>query len=608
MKGIFTLLALLVGWSAVAAQASDSGLAEHPRWKALLHINQGTTWRYQGRSYVDDPDFFLHENGATDAQAELEANIDQLRPPESDARCRFPARYRFLSEQLDWPDDGGLSHCEDYVEWRKAMPQARVALIFPASYLNSPSSMFGHTLLRIDRGNDEDGVWLSRAINFGATVGGEENSILYIYKGLVGGYPGYFNNVPYMNKIRDYAHLENRDMWEYQLNLNESEREWLVAHLWELQDIRFDYLFLDENCSFRLLELIALTRPESGLMDSFRIAEIPVNTVRALDESGFIESSVYRPSKAKELDALIQRLTEVEKDLALGLSQEERVSETDAFQVLAPKRRHLVARTAYAHLRLNNREGERKQEVAARSLTLLRVVNKTPAVKEIEPERPVSPKKGHGTKMIAATGGTLGETGFGEFQARLSYHDWLDAPTGFLKGATIEAFNLRVRKAESDDLALERLDVVNIRSLAPRNKFRKPASWFVNFGLDRRFIGNKRHLTRQVQGGGGLSWSLGPVMPYGYAMARAENNSAHDPFVSTAAGAKTGILWYAGPFQAGLDAEGLYYQNDDVSFTTSATLNLPLGPDHAVRASIEREGGRERVETEFSLSWRYYFD
>jgi len=72
-------------------------------------------------------------------------------------------------------------------------------------------------------------------------------------------------------------------------------------------------------------------------MDSFRIAEIPVNTVRALDESGFIESSVYRPSKAKELDALIQRLTEVEKDLALGLSQEERVSETDAFQVLAPK-------------------------------------------------------------------------------------------------------------------------------------------------------------------------------------------------------------------------------------------------------------------------------
>jgi len=63
MKGIFTLLALLVGWSAVAAQASDSGLAEHPRWKALLHINQGTTWRYQGRSYVDDPDFFCMKTG-----------------------------------------------------------------------------------------------------------------------------------------------------------------------------------------------------------------------------------------------------------------------------------------------------------------------------------------------------------------------------------------------------------------------------------------------------------------------------------------------------------------------------------------------------------------
>ena len=305
---------------------------------------------------------------------------------------------------------------------------------------------------------------------------------------------------------------------------------------------------------------------------------------------------------------MIQRLSEVEKDLALRLSRDEAVAETEAFQSLAPKRRHLVARTAYAYLRLHNREGQRKEAVAARSLALLRLVNKTPAVKEIKPEQPVSPKKGHGTKMIAATGGAMDESGFGEFQARLSYHDWLDAPEGFLKGATIEALNLRLRKAESDDPTLERLDVVNVRSLAPRNQFRKPVSWFVNFGLDRRFIGEKRHLTRHVQGGAGLSWSLGPFMPYGYAMARAENNSAHDPFVSTAAGASSGILWYAGSFQAGLDAQGLYYQNDDVSFTASATLNVPVAPDHAIRARIEREGSRERAETEFSLSWRYYFD
>lgn len=608
MKGFPLLLAFVLGWTAVTVSASEPDLADHPRWKALLHINQGTTWRYQGRSYVDDEDFFLHDNGATDREAELEANIEHLKPAESKYRCRFPARYRFLEQQLDWPDDGGLSHCEEYLEWRDAMPRERVALIFPASYLNSPSSMFGHTLLRIDRGNDEDGVWLSRAINFGATVDGGDNSMLYIYRGLVGGYPGYFSNVPYMNKIRDYAHLENRDMWEYQLNLNEQEREWLLAHLWELEDIRFDYLFLDENCSFRLLELVALARPDSGLMDDFRFAEVPVDTVRALDSNGFIESSEYRPSKAKELDALVKQLDAAEKEVAIALSRDEAVADKKRFRELSPERRHLVARTAYAYLRLRTREQERTRENASRALALLRMVNRTPSVEGMEPEKPVSPEKGHGTKMLAATGGALEERGFGEFQARYSYHDWLDAPAGFLKGATIEAFNLRLRKAESDDLNLERLDVVKIRSLAPRNRFRKPVSWFVNGGLDRRFIGNKRHLTRQVQGGPGLGWSLGPVMPYGFAMARAENNSAHDPLVSTAAGAKAGLLWYGGDFQFGLDAQGLYYHNDDVHYTTSATLNIPLGADHAVRASIERDGGRDRAGTEFSLSWRYYFD
>ncbi|XOZ33118.1 DUF4105 domain-containing protein [Halomonadaceae bacterium KBTZ08] len=601
-------LLLVLATAPLWAQASNEQLADHPRWQALLHINQGTTWRYQGRSYIDDPDFFLHDSGATDPAAELQASIEQLRPAASEVRCEFPARYRFLSQQLDWPDDGGLSHCNDYQQWREAMPGERVALIFPASYLNSPSSMFGHTLLRIDRGNDEDGVWLSRAINFGATVQGQENSLLYVYRGLFGGYPGYFSNVPYMNKIRDYAHLENRDMWEYQLNLTQSEREWLLAHLWELEDIEFDYLFMDENCSFRLLELISLARPDTGLMADFRLAEVPANTVRSLNRAGFVERVEYRPSKANELDALVARLSADERDLALALARDASVAGEQDFQALSPRRRNLVARTAYAQLRLQHREGERSEAASKRGLALLRVVNRTPTVSGVEPERPVSPEKGHRTKMLAASAGRLGSQGFGEFQARFSYHDWLDNPEGYLNGAAIEAFNARIRRVEGDDLSLEQLDVVNIKSLAPRNRFRKPVSWFVNGGLDRRFIGHKRHLTRHIQGGPGLAWERGASIAYGYAMARAENNSAHQTLVSAAAGARAGVLWYGDGFQLGLEVEGLYFHNDDRRYRPSATLNIPMGRNHALRARLERDGGRERAETEFQLSWRYYFD
>ncbi|NIV32366.1 MAG: DUF4105 domain-containing protein, partial [Anaerolineae bacterium] len=107
MRPIELALILVLASGPLWAQATHEKLAEHPRWKALLHINEGTTWRYQGRSYIDDPDFFLHESGATDALAELKASIRQLRPEGSEARCEFPARYRFLNQQLGWPDDGG---------------------------------------------------------------------------------------------------------------------------------------------------------------------------------------------------------------------------------------------------------------------------------------------------------------------------------------------------------------------------------------------------------------------------------------------------------------------------------------------------------------------
>ncbi|TVP53485.1 MAG: DUF4105 domain-containing protein [Halomonadaceae bacterium] len=602
------LILLCYATPGVAAENLPEKLHEQGRWQALLHINQGTTWRNRGRSYVDDEAFFLNDQGQRDARSELTASARALAPAGTEARCRFPARYRFLKQQLDWPQDGGLAHCHDYLEWRQAMPDSRVVLVFPAAYLNSPSSMFGHTLLRIDSDRDEDGVWLSQAVNFGAAVGDDDNSILYVYRGLAGGYPGYFSIVPYVRKIQDYAHLENREMWEYHLNLNSEERAWLLDHLWELQSIEFDYLFLDENCSFRLLELIDLARPDAGLMSDFRMAEVPVDTVRNLQQAGFIAGREYRPSKAGELAHLIAPLDAREQRLALVLSRNPDKAREAAYQNLPEATRHQVARVAYEHLRLQQRIGERDPARARDSLALLQLINthKSPGQAPLTPPPP--PEEGHGTKLLSLAGGIENDNGFGELQYRMTYHDWLDNPAGFLEGAAIEVFNLRLRKTEQRDLQLEQLDLVTVRSLAPRNRFMKPVSWYVNGGLDRRFIEDKRQLTRQIQGGPGLSWRTGPVQPYVFAAARAENNSAHNPLVSTAAGLSTGALWYAKHFQLGLAAESFYFHNDDRQYRTSATINLPLGRHQALRASLQRDGGRERAATELRLAWRYYFD
>ncbi len=148
--------------------------------------------------------------------------------------------------------------------------------------MNNPSSMFGHTLLRFDRaGQDEKTRLLSYAVNYGA-VTGNDNGLLFAVYGLTGGYPGTYSVMPYYQLVRQYTDFENRDIWEYQLNLTPAEVRRLLEHLWELREQYADYYFFDENCSYQLLFLLDVARPGLRLADRFPVYAIPVDTVRAV--------------------------------------------------------------------------------------------------------------------------------------------------------------------------------------------------------------------------------------------------------------------------------------------------------------------------------------
>ncbi len=606
------LIAVLLMPTVSFADAPDlKELAEHPRWKALLHVNQGATTRGRGHSYVEDEAFFLHPRGKYRPEQELRASIKALRPPDSPERCRFPARYRFLAESLGWDSEREpLAHCDEYQQWREMIPGSRVVMVFPAAYLNSPSSMFGHTLLRIDSDDDDGSEWLSWAINFAAQVRPDDNSLFYIYRGLAGGYPGQFSIVPYAQKIQEYGHLENRDIWEYRLNLEPEETRWLLEHLWELQDINFDYYFFDENCSFRLLELLEVARPGNDFLKGWRFAEIPVNTVRALYDADMVAGWRYRPSKAVELRHRLEQLDVPEQKLARRLADDPALAETAEYRALEPETLHLAASVAYQYLRHHHRRHDIDADMRQRNLALLHIVNENPAPELPEIKSPVPPEQGHGTKMVAATGGAREDTGFGEAQFRWTFHDWLDRDAGFFRGAGIEGLNLRIRQYERHRPRLEQLDVVRIRSLAPRDRFLKPVSWFVHGGLERRQAGERRRLVRQLQGGPGLAWRLGNAKPHVFAVARMENNSAWEPLVRAGGGVRAGVLYYAGGFQWGAGTGGVYFSNDEYRHQSDLTLNVPLARNHALRAKVLHQGWRDDDggETEFRLSWRYFFD
>jgi hypothetical protein len=582
-------------------------LADDPEWLALLHFNQGATLHGIGESYVDDDKFFISGNGKESAQAELQATLAALEPQGSALRCRFPARYLFLARKLGWTDGSPFAHCTEYLEWRRQIPSARAVLVFPASYLNSPSSMFGHTLLRLDVSSTPDDVWSSWALNFGADISGQDNSILYIWRGLAGGYPGRITVVPYVTKIQEYSHMENRDMWEYSLKLSAEEITRLINHLWELRDINFDYYFFDENCSFRLLELLDVAKPGEKIIDGFRLAEAPVNTVRTLEEKQLIAERVYRPSRAVELQTDLDALDSNERRMARDLLENPLLAQSEEFLAYAPERRHLMARAAWRALRFSQRKKGRTEEVAARGMSLLRTVQANTAKLVATPEPP-SPERGHGTQMISVGGGQLESLDFGELRYRLTYHDLLDNPPGFLQGAQIEGLDIHLRATESENLKMESLDLIHIRSLSPRNTFVKPLSWFIQTGLERAPVYDERQLVRFVQGGAGLSWRFGAMQPYVLAAARLENNDSYRPFIEAGGGANLGALWHFSAVQLNVGAEGIYFANDEYRYLGLAEMNVPLGRQNGLRMQWRQNHWRGDKAQEFSIAWRHYFD
>ncbi|MDO8697809.1 MAG: DUF4105 domain-containing protein, partial [Pseudomonas sp.] len=229
-KRLIPLLALCVCASALAQpQLSDARLqqlATDSYWLSLGHYETGklSGWR----SHVDDPKFFLAATGPSQPAAELSATLAALYAPanlgDRHAQCVFPARTRWLRAQLQLQDLPQPA-CAEFATWYQDIAPHSAVLIYPAAYLNSPSSMFGHTLLRIDQADSDSNntALLSYALNFGAFIEGSDNSMLYAWKGLMGGYPGLFALVPYREKLAEYTRLENRDLWEYRLNLTPEE-------------------------------------------------------------------------------------------------------------------------------------------------------------------------------------------------------------------------------------------------------------------------------------------------------------------------------------------------------------------------------------------------
>lgn len=496
--------------------ATELRLSEQRYWHVLLHYQPNLSGGYT--SQAADPGFFLSLQGKTDPEAELTATLAQFFSDElvgrsrQPAQCAFVARYQWLKSALSF-DDRRLppQRCDRLAAWLDGLDAQSITLIFPSAYMNNPASMFGHTLLRIDQKNQTELTRiLAYTVNFAADVT-TQNGLAYAVLGLTGGFKGYFSTLPYYMKVQEYRDIENRDIWEYRLNLTPLQLNRLLWHAWELGNTHFDYYFLKENCAYYILSLVEAAVPELHLTDRFLLWTVPADTVRAIAEQpGLIGKIAYRPARTTEIRQKYAAMSDAEQGWLHRIVDEPSVTRSDRFLDFAPDRQAFVLDVASDYLRYKSRADEAKAPLYKernRSVLSIRSGLKIPSgtFKIVPFTSP--PEQGHKIHRLGLSAGWRQDEPFEEVNVRLAYHDLLDPEPGYTPDAQIELFSVAVRHYERhDQTRVERLTLANIISLSPMDSLFQKPSWKISGGLQTVRSNRCRYCSNlNVNGGAGAA-------------------------------------------------------------------------------------------------------
>jgi Domain of unknown function (DUF4105) len=479
-RSLIWAIGLMTGIAAGPAAAADGDaprdplmLATHTVWLRLLHYGSGPV------SEVTSAEFFLSARGSIDPAAELSATLSAhdapwTGPPDQHPRCRFPARYHWLWQQGVLPQYVAREpRCVGLERWAQFDRLRSLSVLLVSGYLGSPASNFGHTLLKFNTGSSQaEGGLLDLSFNFGALIPDKEPTLLYIARGLSGGYEAGFSDKYFYTQDLVYLRTEFRDIWDYELELSDTARYLLVTHLWELVGKKFTYYFLTKNCAYRIAELLELVTGET-LLDNTRVWYIPAELFHRLHDierrhaRRWIRSLRFVPSSQRVLQHRFDRLSEPEVtaanaaitrgdadvvDSLRGLSVESQVRVTDAL-------------IAYQDFRLVAAEPDPPQPLRAAKDAALRARLQLPPgapADRIEPIR--SPALGN-PPMLGSVGLERRRDGRGAVSLRWAPAHADALGDNSLEGSELVVMDTRATLADREGLRLQHVDFMRLRRL-----------------------------------------------------------------------------------------------------------------------------------------------
>lgn len=593
-------------------------LHENRYWRILLHYEDTLAGT---RSVIDDPRFFLAPDGKKNPGSELEATLRAFFAPaggdaEEHPVCRFVARYNWLREQLQIdPAQLPVSRCIPFETVMSDLAPVSATLVFPTYHMNNPASMFGHTLINIE--SDFESKLLSHAVNYSALTD-ETNGFLFAAKGLFGFYKGYYSIQPYYLKIQQYSDISQRDIWEYPLNLTKAEVRKLLMHLWEVRDIYADYYFFDENCAYNLLFLMEAARPSLQLTSQFDLWVLPIDTIKTLKSHHVIDEVNYRPSRATRIRHKIDYLEDGHQKLALHLIEGKTTSDEDEIKqmVSSDEARIRILDLAIEYLQYRYARSEiGKTAYQKRLLGLMKTRSTYGNSDPVQYDIPLPPRPDdiHETSRFSVGAGIRDGAFFQEIGYRPAFSDLTDTDYVHHQGTQIEFLSANLRYfSEEQEPVLENLDLIDIVSLSPRDRFFSPHSWKFRIGFrQKQMPEGDRELIFHANTGGGLAF-FHPVAGLGYAFLEPELNIGGDlqPDYALGIGLSAGLLKQVSPrWKWHLQARKIYFEiGDDHRWTRlSFDHNIRIRRNHSLHLTLSLEKAFGDTATEIGLNWYIFF-
>ena len=503
--------------------AERSGLGSSPYWKRLLYYQYlGTPFEV---SIIDTDEFFLADGGRHDPDAEMAASIAAFfrkdapaGPGLSHAQCKFPLRLRFIMKSLNLKKKELPSvSCPLLKKYLVHNRYEGVSLVFSSYFLNSPSSMFGHTLFRFRKGKKPEawGAGYSDvALNYAAFMDQEENQFSYVVKGLFGGFQARYQMLPYYAKIQEYNNHDRRDLWEYHLKMSAQELETMLLSVWEFGANASNYYFLTENCSYVLLFLLEIAKPDLNLVAQTKYAVIPTDIISIINQMpGLVTGFSYIPSSYSRYRERYARLQTDDKVRLAALVD----------PVLSPPVKPLIASlpltnqaevldAALEWIDFSDKIASRHEggvyQHSRRKILRARARIPLPAVSLTKIPMDEKPDLANGTNRVglglAYDHSTLSEQIFW----RPAMFDLVANDTGLPKGAAISILDTVIRvDRRKQKLAIERSDFINVVSLQSFRSRLKNFSYRWRLGLrERRWNGQPETYGEIAVGLGVAHW------------------------------------------------------------------------------------------------------